>query len=321
MLTRRMILAAALVASAGFGTNAQAAYPERPITFLVPFSAGGGADIAARIVANYLPDVIGQPVVVENRPGAGANIGIAAAARSDPDGYTVLYTSSAIIVNPSMPRGAPFDPFKDFDPIVDVGAASNVFVVRPDSPFQTINDIIETSKSKPEGINYATPGLGGVAHLATELFMTRTGAKMTHVPFDGAGPGIQGLLNGSIDVFIANMASVLGPVQSGQLRAIAQTGAERSSDMPDLPTLKELGIDVEAATSYHIYVPAGTPEDIRKTLTESIQKVLAMPEVKSQIEKTGLPVTAGGPEAVTARLQREVPLWAEVIKGINLEAQ
>lgn len=321
MLMKGAVLATVLVALAGVGTSAHAGYPERPITIIVPFAPGGGDDATARLIASQLPDLIGQPVVVENRPGAGANIGIAAAARSEPDGYTVLYSSSAIIVNPSMPRGAPFDPFKDFAPVVDVGAAPNVFVVRPDSPFKSINDLIDAAKADPDAVDYSVPGLGGVSHLATELFMKKTDMKMTYVPFNGSGPGLQGLLNGTVDVFVANMASLLGQVRSGQLRALAQTGAQRYPDLADIPTLKELGIDVEAETSYHIYVPAGTPDDIRQMLTKSIQQVLTKPEIKAQIAKIGLPVTAGGPEAVTARLEREVPLWAEVIKGINLEAQ
>jgi tripartite-type tricarboxylate transporter receptor subunit TctC len=322
MLNRRSLIALALGATAAaFALPAEAAYPDRPITMIVPFGPGGGSDLCARILAEYLPAEIGQSVVVENRPGAGANIGIAAVARSEPDGYTVLFTSSAIIVNPSMPRGAPYDPFKDFAPIVDVGAAPNVFVVRPDSEYKTLEDLIRISKEKPEGLNYATPGIGGVSHLATELFMAKSGAKMTHVPFDGAGAGIQGLLNGSIEVLIANMSSVLGPVQAGQLRAIGQTGPERFKDMPDVPTLKESGIDVEAATSNMIFVPAGTPEDVQKKLVETIQKVFAMPEVKAKVEKLGLPLANGGPDAVKARLDREIPMWAEVIKNTKLEAQ
>ena len=322
MLNRRMILAATLaLAAAGLTTGAEAAYPDRPITMIVPFAPGGGSDLCGRIVANYLPEVIGQSVVVENRPGAGANIGIAAVARADPDGYTLLFTSSAIIVNPSMPRGAPFDPYKDFVPLVDVGAAPNVFVVRPDSEYKSIQDIIDIAKSKPDGINYATPGIGGVSHLATELFMSKTGVKMTHVPFDGAGAGVQGLLNGSIDVLIANMASVLGPVKAGQLRALGQTGAERFPDLPDVPTLRDLGIDVVAETSNLIFAPAGTPEDVQKTLVESIRKVLAMPNVKAEILKLGFPLTNGGPDVLKARLDREIPIWRDVIKSINLQAQ
>lgn len=314
---------AALVTAAGIGlaspAQAQTNYPVRPVTFIVPFAAGGGSDGIARLLANYLPEILGQPIVVENRPGAGANIGITAAARAQPDGYTILVTSSAIIVNPGMPRGAPFDPFKDFVPLVEVAAGANTLVVLPDSPVKDIAGLTARSKETPQGLNYASPGVGGVSHLTGELFKRQTGTNMTHVPFNGAGPATQALMNGSIDLLIANLISTSGPVSAGTMRALAQTGSTRAAAMPDVPTLQELGVDVVSETIQALFAPAGTPPEIQQKLVEAVLSLLERPDIRSTIDKMGLTMTAGGPDVLGARLQKEVPMWKQIISDAKIE--
>jgi tripartite-type tricarboxylate transporter receptor subunit TctC len=265
-ITRRAALAAAAIPLAFASlaaTPARAAWPERPVTVVVCFPAGGGTDTAMRMFNTQLGQALGQPVIVENRGGAGGNIAINYVARSKPDGYTLLGCSSAFVVNPSLYASANYDPFKDFEPIMVIGAAPNVIVVPKDSPIKTFKEFVEKAKANPGKLNYTSSGIGTTPYLGMELIKLRLGLKVVHIPFAGAGPATQAALAGQVDVYTANLGSLGALISSGSFRAIVQTGATRWPELPDVPTISEVGIkNAEADTFQGLYAPAGVPKAI-----------------------------------------------------------
>jgi len=316
-------LAAAAIAAAGASVDhARADYPERQITMIVCFPAGGGTDIAARLINTQLGEALGKPVIIENRGGAGGNIGIAAAARAPADGHTLLVCSSAYVVNPSLYAQAAYDPFKDFVPVMVIGASPNVFVVPAQSQFKSLPELIAFAKANPGKLNWTSPGAGTTPQLAGELIKLRTGVDMQHIPFAGAGPATTAVLGGQVDLYTANIGSLMGVIEAGKVRPVAVTSEQRWRDLPDVPTLDELGIkDAVSDTFQAVFVPAGTPQPVIDRLAKEIDAILAREDVKEKFAKTGLPVVAEGPDAFRARIAREVPMYKEIIDKAGLRIQ
>jgi tripartite-type tricarboxylate transporter receptor subunit TctC len=315
----------AALCTAGVGavaTMARADYPERQITMIVCFPAGGGTDIAARLINSQLGEALGKPVVIENRGGAGGNIGIAAAARAPADGYTLLVCSSAYVVNPSLYAQASYDPFKDFVPIMVIGASPNAFVVPAQSDIRSMPELVARAKAAPGQLNWTSPGAGTTPYLAGELLKLRTGVQMLHIPFAGAGPATTAVLGGQVDLYTANIGSLMPLIDAGKVRPIAVTSRERWPDLPDAPSLEELGIrDAVSDTFQGIYAPGGTPQPIIDRLVKELSAILSRDDVREKFTKAGLPVVAEGPDMFRARIAREVPMYKEIIDQAGLKIQ
>lgn len=315
-----LVAASAACLSLASPADARADWPEKPVTLIVCFPAGGGTDIAMRMINAQLGEALGKPVIVENRGGAGGNIAIAAVARSKADGHTLLGCSSAFVVNPSLYASANYDPFKDFEPIVAIGASPNVIVVPTNSPIKSFEDLVARIKAAPGKMNYTSSGVGTTPHLGLELLKHRLGLDVLHIPFAGAGPATQAAVAGQVDFYTANLQSVGAQIQGGTLRAIAQTGATRWKDLPNVPTLNELGIkNAEADTFQGIYAPAGTPKPVIDRLVKEITAILARPDIREKYWNSGLEVLADGPDKLKARLAREVPMYKEIVDTAGLK--
>src|SRR3954452_4964082 len=317
----RMAMFAA-AAAAGWSAPAQADYPDKQITMVVCFPAGGGTDIAARLVNTQLGQGLGKPLIVENRGRAGGNIAIAAVKRLPADGYTILVCSSAYVVNPSLYAQAAYDPLKDFVPLMVMGASPNVFVVPAQSEIKSMKEFIEKPKASGGKMNWTSPGAGTTPQLAGELLKIRTGIEMQHIPFPGAGPATNAVLAGQVDLYTANIGSVQGLIDGGKVRPIAVTAKKRWAPLPDVPTLEELGIkDADSDTFQAVYVAAGTPQPIVDRLVKELTVILAKPDTKEKYDKIGLPVVAEGPDVFRKRIAREVPMFKEIIDKAGLKIQ
>src|SRR5215469_14320270 len=317
------LIAAGVIAAALIGpTAARADWPERPITLIACFPAGGGTDIAARIVAPPLGDALGQPVIVENRGGAGGNIGISVALRSAPDGYTLLVCSSAYVVNPSLYAKVNYDPFKDFAPVMVLGASPNVVTVPSQSDIKSFPDLIARARANPGKLNWSSAGVGTTPYLAGALVQLRTGTKMVHIPFPGAGPAIAAVLGGQLDMYTGSIGSLNAMIEAGKIRALAVTSAQRWPDYPDVPTLDEVGIHGAVSDTFQaIFAPAKTPQAAIDRLVKELAAILARPDIRERYAKSGLPVTAELPEAFRARIAREVPMYKEIIEKAGIKIQ
>jgi tripartite-type tricarboxylate transporter receptor subunit TctC len=311
----RWALAAFTVCFAS-GAFAQA-YPNHAIRLVVPFPAGGTTDILARDVAKKLTDALGQSVVVDNRPGAGGNIGADLVAKAPPDGYTLLMgTVGTHAINPSLYAKMPYDHVKDFVPVVLVAGVPNVLVVNPSVPVNTVADLIKLAKSKPGAINFASSGSGTSIHLSGELFKTMTGVDMTHVPYKGSSPALTDLMGGQVQIMFDNLPSSLALIKSGKLRAVAVTSLKRAPALPDVPTVSESGVPgFEASSWFGILAPAGTPAPIVAKLNAEVNKWLQSPEGKEQLLAQGAEVAGGPPEQFVAHIRAETDKWAKVVKA------
>jgi tripartite-type tricarboxylate transporter receptor subunit TctC len=317
-------LATALVAALAFAIlplgHARAEYPERRITVIVCFPAGGGTDAAVRMISTQLGEALGRPVIIENRGGAGGNIGISAAARAPADGYTLLGCSSAFVVNPSLYASAVYDPFNSFVPVMVIGASPNVFMVPEESNIKSMTDLIAKAKANPGKLNWTSPGMGTTPQLAGELLKLRADINMVHIPFPGAGPAMTAVLGAQVDMYVANYGSVSSLISSGKVRAMAVTSKQRWRDMPDVPTLDELGIkNAESDTFQGLMAPAGTPQPIVDRLTKELTAILSRPDIREKYEQIGLPVVAEGPDTFRARIAREVPMYKQIIEKAGLK--
>ena len=300
--------------------GARAEYPDHPITIVSCFPAGGGTDLAARMIHVELGKALGQPVIIENRGGAGGSIGTGVVARASNDGYTLLACSSAFVVNPSLYAKVPYDPFKDFTPIIVIGASPNVFVVPAQSKIQSMRELIALAKANPGKMNWTSPGVGTTPQLAGELLKIKAGIDMLHIPYAGAGPANAAVLAGLVDMYAANYGSLTGLLSSGKVRPIAVTSKKRWPDLPNTPTLDELGIkDAESDTFQALFAPAGTPKPIIDRLAKEVGKILAEPDIQAKYAKLGLPVLAEEPDVFRARIAREVPMYKEVIDKAGLQ--
>ncbi len=321
--SRRSVLqgAGALVGAAALGRPAVAAgYPERPVRIVVPFAAGGPSDLTARLMAVKLGEALGQTFIVENRGGAGGNLGIAQVARSAPDGYTLMVVSSAFVVNPALYKQVPYDPFKDFAPVAELDTSPNVFVATPASGITTIAQLIARAKANPNELSYASAGIGTTPHLAGELLKIAAGINVTHVPYPGAGPAIQGILAGAVPLMCASLPGAHPSILAGTLRALAVTGAQRWYDMPDTPTMLELGYAGFVSDTFHcMLAPAGTPADIVDRLAAVCLNALKEPAFRERLRTLGFEVIGNGPDGLRRRIADEVPRFRDIIAKAGIE--
>jgi tripartite-type tricarboxylate transporter receptor subunit TctC len=318
----RLALVAALLLAVLSGRPAQAIYPERIVRIVVPFAPGGGTDVVARTLAHEMEKDLGKSVMIENKPGAGTIVGTQAVAVSKADGYTLLMGTFANAVNPSLNAKLPYDPHKDFAPVALVARSFNIVVVNPKSQVSSIGDLIATAKANPGKLTFGTFGVGTSAHLAVELFKDMAKVNLTAVPYKGAAPAITDLIGGQIDVMFTTVASAASLVESGQLRAIAVTSAERSPAFPNLPTVAEAGVPGYAAESwYGLFAPAGTPKDVIGRLNTSAATAVQSEAFKKLGVNEGLVTVALPPDALEQYFRGEEERWRRVIgeTGIKVE--
>ena len=294
-------------------------YPEKPVKIVVPFAPAGPTDVMARLIAQKLSESLKQQFYIENHPGAGGNIGMTQVAKSTPDGYTILLTSSAFMVNPSLYAKNPYDPFKDFAPVTLAAASPNILVVNADFPAKTVKELVELIKKEPGKYNYAMPGAGTTPHLAGELFKLTFKLDLATVPFNGAGPAIQSAVAGHTPVAFTALPPTAPQIQAGKLRGLAVTAAKRSSALPDVPTMAEAGVmGLESETMQGIFLPAGAPKEIVSLLNSEIAKAMALPDVKEKCAQLGFDVVAGKPDEFASYIKKEVDKWGKVIKDANI---
>src|SRR5262245_9846241 len=322
VLQRAAALGAAALASPFVGRVALAAWPERPIRIVVPFGPGGPVDVVARLLLPALTEELKTSFFVENKPGAAGNIGVGQAARAEPDGYTVLVTSNTFIINPLLYASVPYDPVKDFAPLVDIAGSPTALAVQPKLGVNSIAEFVALAREKRGALNYGSAGFATPAHLAGEFFKNRAGIEMTHVPFNGAGPAIQALLAGQVEMVSGALPGAHPHLVAGTLKGLAVTGEKRWFDLPDIPTMVEAGYPGFVLDTYTIMlVPAGTPPEIGQRLSSVIIEALKRPDMRERLRKAGLEPTAGNPDALKARIARELPLWREVVKVAGIPPQ
>jgi tripartite-type tricarboxylate transporter receptor subunit TctC len=314
-----VLLTAVITAIAAPFTFAQGAanYPTKPVRLVVPFPAGGTTDILARAVAQKLSEAWGRQMIVDNRPGAGGNIGSDLVAKSAPDGYTLLMgTVGTHAINPSLYKNMPYDHVKDFAPVILVAGVPNVLVVNPSLPVHSVPELIAYAKANPGKLNFASSGNGTSIHLSGELFKAMTGVEMTHVPYKGSAPALTDLIGGQVQLMFDNLPSSLPFIKAGKLRALAVTSGARAAALPDLPTLAESGLPgFEASSWFGVLAPAGTPRDIVAKLNGAIAGWLASPEAKEKLLAQGAIAAGGTPEDFARHIGAETSKWAKVVKA------
>ena len=302
----------ALLATGAWGQ----AYPAKPIRLVVPFPAGGTTDILARAVGQKLTEAWGQPVVVDNRPGAGGNIGAELVAKAAPDGYTLLMgTVGTHAINASLYAKMPYDHIKDFAPVILVAGVPNVLVVNPAVPVNSVQELIAYAKANPGRLNFASSGSGTSIHLSGELFKVMAGVQMTHIPYKGSAPALQDLIGGQVQLMFDNLPSALPQIKGGKLRALAVTSATRAAALPDVPTVAEAGLPgFEASSWFGVLAPAGTPVAIIARLNAEIAKWLASPEAREKLASQGANAAGGSPEDFAKHIAAETAKWQKVVK-------
>ena len=305
-----------------FTAPASAAFPERPIKIVVPFPPGGGTDIISRTLGAAMASELGQPVVIENKPGGGTVLGTALVANSAPDGYTLVMATFAHAVNPSLKASLPYDTFNAFAPVALVARSYNILVVNPKSDLKSVKDLLAAAKAAPGKLNYGSFGIGTSAHLAGELFKYLGHVDLTHVAYQGAAAALTDLMAGHIDAMFTTVASVTSHIQSGNLRALAVTSAQRSPAFPDLPTIAEAGVPGYVADSwYGLYAPAGTPPQVIETLNTAIAKVVAAGALQKLATVEGLVVTPSPPRELDRYVREQEALWRKVVEAAHIEPQ
>ena len=320
-LIRTILVAAALLLPSAVAAQVDN-YPSRPIRVVVAFTAGGTTDIIARIVGKKLTDAWGQQVIIDNRPGAGGNLGSNVVAKSAPDGYTLLIGSvGPLAINATLYPNMPYDHLKDFVPICLVASVPNMLVVHPSVPVRSVKDLVDLARAKPGTLNYGSTGNGTTGHLSGELLNERAGINLVHVPYRGA-TAVTDLLGGQIQMMFATIPSVIQHVRAGSLRAIAVTSNRRSPALPDIPTIAESGFpDFEAGSWFGFVAPTGTPEPIIRKLHEQIAAIVRMPDINEQLASQGADPVGSTPEEFGQYMRSETEKWAKVVKasGIKLE--
>jgi len=314
---KQLLIAIAFIVLASVGHVHAQGYPTRPVMLVLGFAPGGPSDVMARIFGKKLEQVLGQPVVIENRSGAGGNIAAEMVARASPDGHTLLLANSGILAaNVSLYRKINFDPVKDFAPITLVGAQANVLVVHPSLPAHTLAELIQYAKANPGKMNFASGGHGSSPHLAAELLKTKAGIDIAHVSYRGTGPALQDLVGGHVQMSFSSVSPVIGHIQNGTLRALGVATLARTALLPDVPTIAEQGFPGFEATGWHALVaPAATPKEVVATLYRGMMAALNDADTRQALAKLGIDVVASTPEELSAYIQSEIPKWAEIIKA------
>lgn len=303
--------------------SAQDTWPSRPITYVVPFAAGGTTDVLGRLIGQKLSPRIGQTVVIENRPGAGGNIGSDYVAKAPADGYTLLGgTISSHAINVSLYPKMPYDPVKQFQPVALIGTLPNVLVVNSDSPWKTVADVIAAAKAKPGSVSFGSSGNGTSQHLSAELFANMADLKLLHVPFKGSSQAVQALLGQQVNMVFENSLAAMPLIQSGKFRALATTGPRRAKELPDVPTMSEAGLKGYEIVSWQaIFAPAGTPMPVVNRLADEIGKIIREPDMQARLAGMGVEPSGAGPAELGTFQKSEVAKWANLVKaaGIKLE--
>lgn len=317
---RRALFAALVLCTAGAAAAAQDTFPSRAVTIIVPAAAGGYSDVTARLVAQGLTQELGQAVVVENRAGATGLIGMTAVARAQPDGYTLGWGgNSPLVIVPYLKKEPPYDPLRAFSPISVASTAPYIIAVAVDSPVRTLDDLIARAKAQPGKLSYATSGVGGTSHLATELLNQMTGIRTLHVPFKGGGENASAVMAGHVDFLIDASASVMSLIQGGKLKALAVTGARRMPQLPDVPTVAESGLaDYDVETFIGLLGPARMPQAVVDRLAGAMQRVLARPATSDAFMRAGAFAESSTPQALSQRLNTDAQKWQQVIRAIDI---
>jgi tripartite-type tricarboxylate transporter receptor subunit TctC len=299
-----------------FAETAQAQhYPSRPIRLVLPFAAGGLVDVPGRILAQKLTEALGQPLVVENRPGAGSTIGADAVAKAKPDGYTLMITSTTHVISANLYKPLPYDALHDFAPVMKLAEGPYVLVVNPSLPAKSVAELVALAKSRPGRIDYGTSGNGSSQHLVAALFCAMSGAPLNHVPYKGSDRATQDLIGGQVMVGFLGTPGALPQLKSGRLRALAVTTARRSPELTDVPTMQEAGIPGYEATIWlGLFAPAGTPREVLAKLHAEVESALAAPEARASIARTGLEVSISGTEEFAAFVRAEYEKWGKVVR-------
>jgi tripartite-type tricarboxylate transporter receptor subunit TctC len=304
--------------------DAQAqSFPNRPITLVIPFAPGGSTSIVGRVIADKMSQLLGENIVVDNRPGAGGTVGTRAVAKSDPDGYTILlgYTGT-LAIGPSLYKNVGYDPRKDFAPIGLIGNAPNSLVVHPSFPVKTVAELVAYAKANPGKVNFGSAGAGTVSHITGEYFAHSAGIKLVHIPYKGTGPALTDLLGGHIPMAFAPIPASHANVSAGMLRALAVTSKTRSSLLPDVPTISESGLPgFEASLYYGLVAPAGTPRPVIDKLNKELRAALASDEVKKQLGLDGTEITPGTPEDYADFIDRDEKKWSQLVKASGVEQE
>ena len=323
MQRRTLITAVGAAALAAHpALRAQGAWPQRPVTLVVPSAPGGTTDFTARLVADSLQRALGQPVVIDNKPGASGNIGNQFVAKARPDGYTLLVAYSGFQVgNPHLFPNAGWDPIKDFTPVVMMTRAPQVIAINGNLKANTVAELVALAKASPGKLNYASSGNGSIQHIAGELFKQLTGTFITHIPYRGAGPAVQDLIGGQVDLFITTPASVVQHVKSGKLKALAVSSATRLAALPQVPTAAEAGLKGFTLDSWFaLHGPAGLPAEVVQTLNTEIGKILALPDIRRRAEEAGTTVEFMSPAQLADYTRKELDHWGKVIKSSKITA-
>jgi tripartite-type tricarboxylate transporter receptor subunit TctC len=318
-----MLVAAMLVAAmAGMLGAAVADYPTRPIMLIVPYPAGGGNDVIARLVAAKMSETLGQPIVIENRGGAGSTIGTRDAARSPPDGYTLLIATSSLAINPSLYPDAGYDPNKDFAAVGMIASSPSLVLVHPSVPAHSIAELIALARQQPGKLDFASTGTGTSTHLAAELFAAMADIKLNAVPYKGVAPALADLMGGHVALMFCPMASVVGPARAGEVRALAVTGGKRSPLFPQLPTVAEAALPgYNAELHYGLVAPAGTPPEILAKLNAALNNALGDDGVRDRLAVDGAEILPGTPQAYAADIAAEQAKWSAIIKTTGVRAE
>jgi len=318
MLVRSLALLAALgCADAALAQG----YPSKPIRMIVPFAAGGPTDVIARIVAQKVSEAWGQQVVTENQPGAGGNIGVVAAAKAAPDGYTILMVSTGFLVNPSMYARVGYDPVNDFSPITLVASSPNVVFVNPAVPAKTLKELIDVIKANPGKYSFSQPATGSTPHLAGELFKLRYAPDLVVVPFAGAALAVNSTLGGHTPIGFTALPPAMNNIKEGKLRGLALLAAKRSPFLPDVPTNAEAGVsDLESDTLTGIVAPVGTPRELIEKWRNEVAKMVAAPDVKQRLEALGFVPVVNTPEEFGERIKTEIARWGQVVRDAHIRA-
>jgi tripartite-type tricarboxylate transporter receptor subunit TctC len=320
MMTRFSLFTyAALAVLLGAPAQAQQ-YPTRPVTIMVPFAAGGGSDLLARLVAQHLERRLGKPFIIENRPGAGTTLAAMATVRAAPDGYTLMQaTSSTMAINVTMAKSLPYEPLKDLVPVAIYSSSPFFLVVNTDSPIKSVKDLIDTAKAKPNSLNYGSGGPGSMHHLSTELLMNLTGIQMTHVPYKATPPATNDLIAGHIQILFGDTTSLLPLIQQGKLRPLAVTTAQRSKAAPDVPTVAETVPGFESASWQMMVAPGATPPEVIALLNREVHAIFSDQAVIAELERRGVgPALTGPPDEVQAFVKKEIVRWSDVVRRAGL---
>ena len=319
MLMKYLFAALAVVLS---GSALAQSYPSKPVRVVVPFPPGGGTDIVARTVTPRMAEILGQPFIIENRAGAGGNIGTEAAAKSPADGYTLLVASASTAINTTLIPNLPWDLSRDFAPVVLMVVNNHLLAAHPSLPANNVQELLALARAKPGYITYASYGPGSSAHLTAELFKLMAGVDLLHVPYKGAAPAVNDLLGGQVHIMFADVAALLPHIKSGKLKALGIGATKRFEGLPDVPTIAESGVPgFEAGGFLGLVAPAGTPPAVINALNAAAQKSLAMPDVRERLIALASPPVGGTPEQFGQHIKREMDKWARVIRAANIKPE